>query len=149
MVLISTFSAIILALPNYLSRFFDRGASLAVFPFWVVLQQVPLIYGIIPSILFILGFYLFASRGKAEEHSIIAAIVVLVIIVLVFTQTKVSYLIPYQRILVPLMMLMSILAAFGLSEISKKFKFRYFIPAILAIILKVALRELDGLQPMP
>ncbi len=105
--------SIILSLPNYIPEIQKRGLESVTFDFWVHLQGIPLIYGILPTIFFIIGFYFLTKAEKKETWCLLLTSIVLVLNVFLFTRSSSSYIMPYQRTHIPLFLLMSIIASHG------------------------------------
>jgi 4-amino-4-deoxy-L-arabinose transferase-like glycosyltransferase len=99
----------ILSLPNYLPEIQNRGLESITFDFWVYLQEIPLIYGILPTIFFIIGFYFLTKTEKKETWCLILTAIILILNVFLFTRSGSSYIMPYQRTHIPLFLLMSII----------------------------------------
>ena len=116
--LVTIIFSIILALPNYILEIQKKGLESITFNFWVFLQGIPIIYGIIPTVFFIIGLYFLARTEKKETWSIILALLVLIINVLIFNISGLNYILPYQRTYITLFLLMSIIP---------NFLFRFFI----------------------
>lgn len=114
---ITILSSIILSLPNYMLEIQKKGMESITFNFWIFLQGIPIIYGIMPTIFFIIGLYFLARTDKKETWSIILASLVLIINVLIFTLSGLNYILPYQRTYIPLFLLMSIIASRGYTKL--------------------------------
>jgi len=71
--------SIIISLPNYIPEIQKRGVESVTFDFWVHLQGIPLIYGILPTIFFIIGFYFFTKTEKKETWCLLLTSIVLVL----------------------------------------------------------------------
>jgi hypothetical protein len=106
------------SLPNYIPYLQHHGLGAITFDFFVLAAPLQFVYGVIPTALFLAGFYL-VMRGKPkiahrpEVLSILAATVALFLIIMAFTNFSFNIVIPYQRVYVPLFMLMSIIASMG------------------------------------
>jgi hypothetical protein len=129
--------AILISLPNYIPEIQRKGLESARFNFWIYLREIPYIYGIIPTIFFIVGFY-YLSQTKNKEHwSLLLTSVFLAFTIFLFARFGLNYLIPYQRVYIPLFLLMGIIASHGfakLTEIKKPFKNLGMILLVMALI---------------
>jgi hypothetical protein len=105
------------ALPNYLGELQNQGISSISFQFWVYLQEIPFLFGFIQSIFFIVGFYVLSKTNDKKIWSFLLTILFLLINIVLFTQLNINYLVPYQRIFVPLFLFMTIIASYGFTRI--------------------------------
>lgn len=121
--LISVLVSIFLSIPNYIQEVQNKGLESGKFSFWITLEGIPNLYGIFPTILFLVGFYFLSQRKKKEFLCIMLSTIFLLINIVLFVNLKVNYLIPYQRIYIPLFVLMNVIASEGFIkalEIKKK-----------------------------
>ena len=118
-------SSIIASIPNYLQVLEQKGLESIKFNFWIYLKGIPIIYGIIPSFFFIIGFYILSKNKDNKSWSLLITSIVLILNILFFTKFNINYIIPYQRTYIPLFLIMSIIASRGytkLLEIDKPIK---------------------------
>jgi len=134
---IAIFAAVIVSLPNYISRIAESGIESASFPFWLFVEQTPVLFGIIPTIFFITGFYMLTRTKEKENWVLIVALILLLAEIFLFTQISVSFLVPYQRIFIPMMFIMSVIAAFALAKI----KNNILLGILLAVILVLSVQQ--------
>ena len=130
--------SIIISLPNYLPEIQKRGLESVTFDFWVHLQGIPLIYGILPTIFFIIGFYFLTKTEKKETWCLLLTSMVLVLNVFLFTRSSSSYIMPYQRTHIPLFLLMSIIASHGYMKLLEIRKPHQKLGVILIVICLIA-----------
>ena len=109
--------SIIVSIPNYLLFLQERGIGNIKFDFWVYLQGVPLLYGILPSFFFIIGVYIITKSRDKKSWSLLLTSIVLLLNILFYTRTGLTYLLPYQRTFIPLFLIMSIIASRGCSKL--------------------------------
>ena len=109
--------ALLLSIWNYLPALTQKGIEALSFPFWYYLSEIPFVYGIIPTIFFVIGFYLFFKEGKKEELAIICIATFLIADIVFFSNTGIGIIVPYQRAFIPLMLFMGIIAANALAKI--------------------------------
>ncbi|MDE1767106.1 MAG: glycosyltransferase family 39 protein [Thaumarchaeota archaeon] len=112
------FASVIVALPNYVPYLGQRGLGGISFGLPVTVGPVFLVYGILQSLFFVVGIYVLIkasgrSKFSKEVWSLLATAVVLFGIIILFIWFKVNYLLPYQRVFMPLFLIMSIFAASG------------------------------------
>lgn len=135
---ISLITSIVLALPNYVSFLVQEGSQTFTFEFWVQLQSIPLIYGVIPTIFFIIGFYYTTKKADKKTWSLIITSIVLLINILLFSIMKTNYILPYIRTHIPLFLLMSIIASKGYMKIIDFFKSKKNLGMVFLIIALIA-----------
>lgn len=109
--------SLLVSIPNYLLFLQKRGIGNIKFDFWVYLEGVPLLYGILPTFFFIIGAYVIAKSRDKKSWSLILTSIILVLNIIFFTRTGLTYLLPYQRTFIPLFLIMSIIAGRGYSKI--------------------------------
>ena len=134
----ATLFSIIISLPNYIPEIQKRGLESVTFDFWVHLQGIPVIYGILPTIFFIIGFYFFTKTEKKETWCLLPTSIVLVLNVFLFTRSGSSYIMPYQRTHIPLFLLMSIIASHGYMKLLEIRKQNKKLGVILMVICLIA-----------
>lgn len=104
------------SIPNYLEYLtlhYGTAGSLS-FNFPIFVSQIPFVYGIIPTLFFVIGFYLLASKSKDNRVlSLIITSAFLIATIVLYANFQVNFLIPYQRVYVPLFLLMGVIASFG------------------------------------
>ncbi len=135
--LIVIISSIILSIPNYIPTLQRKGLESIKFNFWVYLEGIPLLYGFIPTIFFIIGVYIISKKGDKRSWTLIIASLLLIVNILFFTRTGLTYLIPYQRTYIPLFLLVSIIASRGYSYILRIDKPRRSTGLIILITLLI------------
>lgn len=101
------------SIPNFVQYLSVQGVSGIAFHFPVLEPSLPLVYGIIQTTFFLVGFYLLSKRGGREIQSLLVGSVALLAIVFLFANFGFNVLIPYQRVYTPLFLLMSIIASCG------------------------------------
>lgn len=111
--LVTVILSILVSIPNFIPEIEQRGTESVTFNFWVFLQGLPLLFGIIPTIFFILGFYFLFKNGKKESLAILFTALILIVNIIFFNNFGLSYLLPYQRTYIPLFLIMSIIASHG------------------------------------
>lgn len=111
--LITAIISILISLPNFIPEIEQRGTESITFDFWIFLQGLPLLLGIIPTIFFILGSYFLLKNGRKESLAILFTALILIINIIFFNIFGLSYLLPYQRTYIPLFLIMSIIASHG------------------------------------
>ncbi len=122
---LTTFLSVLVSIPNYLPEIQKKGLEAIKFDFWIYLKEIPSVYGTIPTIFFVLGFYFLSHFKNKEVWSLLLSSIFLILIIVLFARFGLNFLIPYQRTYIPLFLLMSIIASFGYSkllEIKKPFK---------------------------
>jgi hypothetical protein len=130
--------SVIISLPNYLPAIQEKGLETIKFNFWVYLEGIPFIYGILPTAFFIIAFYFLIKTDKKEIWSLLLTSIFLILNVFVFTASGLSYLIPYQRTHIPLFLLMSIIAGYGFTRLLEFKKPSQKVGVILLIICLIA-----------
>jgi asparagine N-glycosylation enzyme membrane subunit Stt3 len=111
--LITLLLSLLASIPNYLSILQQKGLESISFDFWVYLQGIPFIYGIIPTIFFVIGFYYLSKSERKETWCLLFTSVLLMVNVLFFSWFGLSYILPYQRTHIPLFLLMAIIGSQG------------------------------------
>ena len=117
--------SVLISIPNYMETLQEKGAEAAKFNFWIQMRAIPYLYGFIPSIFFIVGLYFLSRRRRKEEWCLLLSSLFLALDIFLFTMFGLNWLIPYNRIYIPLFLLMSIIAGYGfgkLVEIEKPFR---------------------------
>jgi len=114
---VSMIISILVSLPNYLSSIYQKGTEVLTFNFWVELQGIPIVYGIFPTIFFIIGFYYLTKIENKENWSLILISIALLINILIFTMFGTNYILPYVRTHIPLFLIMSIIAIIGYTKL--------------------------------
>lgn len=109
--------SILISLPNYLPEIQKKGIESIKFDFWVYLKEIPFVYGFIPTVFFVFGFYLLTRTRSKENWSLLLASLFLIFNIFLFARFGLSWLIPYQRTYVPLFFLMSTIASFGYAKL--------------------------------
>jgi len=145
---ITIISAIICSIPNFLSEFLTRNLESITFNFWIQLQGIVLLYGIIPSLIFVLGFYLLSKQFDRRIWAILLTSIVLILNIIFFDYSGVSYLLPYQRTHIPLFLVISFIGSYGYVELMKLKKpknigFLIFIVVIIGTIAISIPRNLE------
>ncbi len=130
---VAIFSAVIVSIPNYAARVAEKGIESASFPFWLFVEQTPILFGIIPTVFFIAGFYLLTRTKEKENWTLILALIFLLAEIFLYTQISASYLVPYQRIFIPMMFLMNIIAACAMARINNNILLGIILAAILIL----------------
>lgn len=117
--------SILASVPNFIQVIQEKGVESIQFDFWVQLREIPIAYGIIPTVFFIVGFYFLSKSKNKEVWSILLSTLILILIIVFSSRFDINWLIPYQRVYIPLFLLMSMVASFGfykLTEIKKYYK---------------------------
>lgn len=115
--IIVLFISVLLSLPNFLNEILTRGFSSITFNFYIKLNEIFLLYGIVPTVFFIIGFY-FASKGKSKElWSLLLTTLFLLVNIVIFARIGMNILLPYQRTFIPLFLLMAIIGSIGFSKV--------------------------------
>jgi len=109
-------SSILLSLPNYIYFLHERGSEIK-FNFWVYLQGIPLLFGIVPTLFFILGTYFVLRDWEKRDLSLLITSLILILNILFFTGKGFTYLLPYQRTFIPLFLIMSVIAGKGCAKL--------------------------------
>ena len=109
--------ALALSMPNYYNEL-KRGAEAVKFDFWLTLKQLPYLYGYLQTAFFVAGFYLIM---KSKYKPLAYTSLLLIALIVLYARFNQSYLIPYIRIYVPLMLFMSIIASYSMAKIPKIF----------------------------
>jgi hypothetical protein len=107
----------LLSLPNYLPEMQRRGFESITFNFWVYLERIPFIYGVVPTVFFIVGFYFLFKGWEKETMCLLFTSLFLMLNIFFFSMSGLSYFMPYQRTHVPLFLLMSIVASRGYTKL--------------------------------
>jgi len=136
-ILLTIVLAILLSLPNYVARIEAKGLESIQFPFWITLSQIPLLFGLIPTLFFLLGFYHVSKTRNKELITLLLTTIILLIDIVFYVTTGSAWLIPYQRVFIPLMLFMSIIAAYGLNMI----KDRQLLVIVLILIFAFSLQQ--------
>jgi len=105
-------------MPFALSILDSTGKSI-VFNSYLNFSGLPLMMGIIPTILFIVGAYFIIQETDKENISLLISAFFIIGVIVVFARTGVTWFIPIQRIYLPAMMLLSFIAALGLRSLLK------------------------------
>jgi asparagine N-glycosylation enzyme membrane subunit Stt3 len=113
--------SVVVSLPNYLPDIQASGgvSNAVTFTFNILLGQIPYVYGILQTLFFVIGFYLLAGTNDKKNISLLATCAILMLIIVLFANFGVNFIIPYQRVYVPLFLLMSIIASKGYLEVLK------------------------------
>lgn len=75
------------------------------------------IYGIIPSIIFVIGAFMLYARARISDYSLVLASLSFLLLIVTFVRVGYGSTILYDRIYMYLMILMSIIAGYGLNMI--------------------------------
>jgi len=109
--------SVLLSLPNFFNEILTRGFASITFNFYIKLSEIFLLYGILPTIFFIIGFY-FASKEKNKEiWALLLTSLFLLFNIVVFAQMGINILLPYQRTFLPLFLLMAIIGSIGFAQL--------------------------------
>jgi len=127
----------IAAIPVYLPYIEAKSgiAGALSFNFFIYLNQIPYIYGFVPTILFLLGFYVLSSKKDYRVWSMLLASVFLLLTIVLFANFNVNFLVPYQRVYVPLFLIMSIIASAAYAKILDSKQLKKFGIAIFAVLI--------------
>lgn len=129
------FTSIVLSLPNFLNEMYSRGLESITFNFFIKLNEIFLLYGILPTMFFIIGFY-FASKSKSKEiWALLLTSLFLLVNIVVFARLEVNILLPYQRTFVPLFLFMAIIGSIGFTKVLEITKQQKRIGFVLFIVL--------------
>ena len=128
------------SVPNFLSYLtINAGIVNALsFSFFIYLNQIPLVYGILPSIFFIVGFYLFSDGKDKRMLSLLLTAVFLLFTITLFANFNVNFLIPYQRVYIPLFLIMAVVGSAGYVKLLSLSRFGKYI-GIAAFLILLAL----------
>jgi hypothetical protein len=135
--LATIFLSILISFPNYIPRMTEKGIESASFRFHLTLEGIAHIFGYIPTIFLFVGAFTIAEKRNPEKWTILIPIFLLLIGIVLFVYTGFNPLIPYQRIFLPLILLMSIVSAYGLT----RFKSSFLIAGITILILILSIRS--------
>ena len=130
--------SLFLSIPNFIAEIQKKALQSITFDFWVYLQAVPLLFGLIPTIFFLVGFYYLTQERRKEIWSLLIASIVLIINILIFSVSGSTIILPYQRTHIPLFILMSIVASYGFTKLLDFKKTYKKIGIILLVIFLVA-----------
>ncbi|MBL7206666.1 MAG: hypothetical protein ISS36_03650 [Candidatus Aenigmarchaeota archaeon] len=128
----------LISFPNYIHYIQLKGLESIKFDFWLYMKDIFGIYGIIPTIFFFVGFYLLTTIQGKKIWSLLLTTLLLLLNIVLFSRYGLNWLVSYQKIYIPLFLLMSIIASFGLSkliEIKKPFKSFGLILLLFALLL--------------
>jgi len=114
-------TAILVSLPNYIPQLVRKGIQSINFNFWIVLEEIPKLYGYVPTLFFLIGFYFSSQSKKKEIWSLLLAALLFMLNIVLFVRFDINYLIPYQRTFIPLFLLTSIIASEGFVRIANSF----------------------------
>jgi hypothetical protein len=129
---------VLASFPNYIGELQRKGLSSVSFDFWVLIKEIPLVYGLIPTFFFILGFYLKTKSDDKKTWALLISSIFLLFNIVIFTRLGLNFILPYQRTFVPLFLLMSVIASVGFIKVLKiKQPFKK-IGIVLLIILLVS-----------
>lgn len=111
--------AMLLSIPNYLRYIqIKSGIVNAVqFNFGIYANEIPSVYGIPQTLLFLAGFYLLATTEDKKSLSLLLTTIVLILTIFVFANFNLNFIIPYQRVYIPLFLFMSVVASRGYIEL--------------------------------
>jgi len=112
--------SILIALPNYLPYIQEKGIQSAVFSSHITLGGIAQLFGYISTFFLLVGTYFISRTRDPERWSMLIAVFLLFINMLIFIRTGFNPLIPYIRIFLPTMLLMSIVSAHGISKLKLK-----------------------------
>jgi hypothetical protein len=133
-IVLSIFSSI----PNFIAEIQKKALQSITFDFWVYIQAVPLLFGLIPTIFFLVGFYYLTQKRRKEIWSLLLASIVLIINILIFSVSGLNIILPYQRTHIPLFIFMSIVASYGFTKLLDFKKPYKKIGIILLVVFLVA-----------
>jgi hypothetical protein len=111
--------AVIFSMPNYLLDLESRGANAITFGLPIFTGSIWIVYGILQTILFIVGIYLFSKTSNREVWSLILGALSLFLVIFLFVNFKINYVLPYQKAYMPLFLLMSIIASYAYASVLK------------------------------
>jgi hypothetical protein len=137
LLLITIIVSLLFSIPNYLPVLQERGLQSLTFNFWVYLQGIPFLIGILPTIFFIIGFFFLIKTRKNETWSLIITSIILLVNIIIFTAFGSTVIFPYQRTHIPLFLLMSIIASRGfikLLELRKPHKTTGLIILVICLV---------------
>jgi hypothetical protein len=135
--ILSIFFSILLSIPNFMFQIAQRGISTFTFDFWVNISGIPVLYGIIPTFFFIIGFYFFIKMNRKENLSLILTAFILIINILIFSIIGTNYFLPYARTHIPLLLIMSIIAGYGYLKVWGFFKSKKKIGSVIIVLLLI------------
>ncbi|VVB60280.1 Uncharacterised protein [uncultured archaeon] len=133
---ITIFAAVIASVPNYAGRIAEKGMESATFSFWLFVEQTPLLFGYITTVFFIAGFYMLTRTKEKENWALIIALLFLLIDIFVYTRISTSFFVPYVRVFIPMMFIMSVIAAYALAKVKSNILLGVILAAILALSLQ-------------
>lgn len=107
--------SVLISLPNYVQTIKQKGVESLKFNFWIWLKEIYFIFGM-PTLFFILGAY-FLTNKNLESLTLVLSSIFLIFLIVLFARFKISILIPYQRIYIPLFFLMNVIASYGIIKI--------------------------------
>lgn len=107
--------AVIVAIPNYIAYLSNRGVGGVVFGLPVTVGPVFVVYGVLQTLFFLGGIYLFVREKEISKEvlSLLVTVIVLLMFIFLFIYFNINYLLPYQRTFMPLFLIMSIFASYG------------------------------------
>lgn len=137
--------AIFLSIPHFYQKIIEWGSSAALWssrPYLQDIFELPKLFGYIQTILFIIGFYFLVLSGKRKNLILPFSIIILLIDLFIYANYEWILFFPFGRIYMYLMLLMSIIAAYGLIKIkdisfdfSKSKRISYSIMILILIIV--------------
>ncbi|MBU5689250.1 MAG: hypothetical protein KQA41_03435 [Candidatus Aenigmarchaeota archaeon] len=130
------FLAILLSLPNYYVEL-KKGIEALKFDFWITLRQLPYIYGYIQTAFFIAGFYLIL---KTKHKDLAFTSMFLIFLIVLHARLGQTFLVPYIRIYIPLMLFMNIIASYSITKLPKSIMIASLI-IILALSVNSILKQ--------
>ena len=130
------FLSVVISIPNYLQQIQDLGWGSIDHNFWIYLKSIPFIFGIIPTVFFIIGFYFKSKVYDKKSWALLITCLILLVNIFLFSVLNINYILPYQRTFLPLFLLMSIIASVGyLKLFDYKKYFNKYVVLIFVIML--------------
>ena len=129
--------AILVSFPNYIPYIKSKGVESVNFSFWLTLARISELFGYIPTLFLLIGVYFLSKTRKPEIWAILIPIFLFLMHIVLFVFTGFNPFIPYQRVYIPLLLLMSIISAHGLSKIKSK----PLVTVIIILIIVFSLKQ--------
>lgn len=136
LLLATILASILLSLPNYLSEISKKGIESVSFSFWLFAEETPKLFGYIPTLFFIAGFYMMTRTKEKENWTLIITPLFLLIDIFLYTQLSMSFLVPYIRIFIPMLAIMGVIAAFALAKVKNNYILGLILTAILILSIQ-------------
>jgi len=132
--LFTNITAFVACLPNLLNILSNENPLS--FGLSVTVKGIPSLFGIVPTILFLIGIYFIVNKPKKEEVVLVVSSIFFILLLVSNVITSKTIILPAQRVYLPLLAIMAIISAIGFKELFKyKWPQEYIKIVLVAFVL--------------